>query len=103
MNNHNSQYPKLQYSAFLDNDKKEQFVIRADNFEEFKQLKREIDLVVKTKSSQMSEPNTHANRAMKCVMCGGDAELREGVSKKTQKSYKGVFCLDRQCDYAKFL
>jgi hypothetical protein len=38
----------------------------------------------------------------KCEVCGGEAEYREGVSKKTHKPYKGVFCVSRSCDYARF-
>ena len=96
-------FPKFQYSAFLGTNRDEQFVIRAESFEEFKQLKKELDLILNTKSSRNSEPNSNANGYMKCMKCGGEAELREGVSKKTNKPYKGVFCFSRSCNYAQFL
>jgi len=40
-------FPKYQYSVFISNGQDEQIVIRADNFKEFKTLKRNVDVILK--------------------------------------------------------
>ena len=103
MNDNNAYYPKFQFSLFHGDNREEQLVIRADNFEEFKILKQKLDLMSAPKPHTNGEAQEPANGAMKCDKCSGDAEYREGVSKKG-KAYKGIFCLDKKtCDYAKFL
>ena len=101
--NDETYYPKFQYSVFRDGSRDEQLVVRADDFEEFKNLKKQLDLILTNGSSQNGEAHNQASKTMKCMQCGGEARYREGVSKKTDKPYKGVFCLDRSCNHARFL
>ncbi len=103
MNDNNAYYPKFQFSLFRGDNREEQLVIRADNFEEFIILKQKLDLMLAPKQHTNGEAREEANGAVKCDKCNRDAEYREGVSKKG-KAYKGIFCLNKKgCDYAKFL
>ena len=103
MNDNNAYYPKFQFSLFRGDNREEQLVIRADNFEEFKILKQKLDLMLAPKPHTNGEAREQINGAVTCDKCNREAEYREGVSKKG-KAYKGIFCLDKQgCDYAKFL
>ena len=103
MNDNNAHYPKFQFSLFRGDNREEQLVIRADNFEEFKILKQKLDLMLAPKPHTNGKAAEQTNGAVNCDKCSGDAEYREGVSKKG-KAYKGIFCLDKKgCDYAKFL
>ena len=96
-------YPRIQYSVFPNGSRDEQVVIRADSFEEFTKLKKEVDPLLNAKPSRNTNAQRQGNGEMQCMKCRGEAEYREGVSKKTDKPYKGIFCLNDDCDFAKFL
>lgn len=103
MNDNNTNYPRFQFSIFRGENREEQLVIRADNFEEFKVIKQKLDLLLAHKPLSNGETQEQTNGSGNCDKCGGGAEFREGVSKKG-KAYKGIFCLDKKnCDFAKFL
>lgn len=77
-------YPKYQYSRFRNGGKDEQFVIRADDWDEFKELKKNLDTIF-DKSDQQSDTDTL------CAECNSSMKYKEGVSKKG-KAWKGYFC-----------
>ena len=110
-------FPKFQYSVFVDPKREEQLVVRADSFQDFQEQKQQIDLLVKArKSNRVSNPTiqTEAMNGLKlyahngsaekltCARCGGEATFRSGFSKKNNRPYKGVFCKDKTCNFARF-
>ena len=55
----NKGYPAYQYSVFLKNGRDEQIVIRADDFIEFMELKKNVDIILEkraTATPATSEP-----------------------------------------------
>jgi len=96
-------YPRFQYSVFLGGSRDEQVVVRAESWEEFTRLKKEIASLLKNGPARTSGTGNGSGKSFKCAKCGGEAEYREGVSKKTDKPYRGVFCLSQGCNYAQFL
>ena len=97
-------YPRFQYSVFLGDSREEQLVVRAEDFEEFSELKAKIaPLLEKPPVRKAANGNSVVKAAnFNCEVCGSAAEYREGVSKRTKKPYKGVFCTSKDCDYARF-
>ena len=96
-------YPRFQYSVFINGSRDEQVVVRADSFDEFARLKGNIAPLLSNGQPSDKEAANGAGESKGCIKCGGAVKYREGVSKKTGKSYKGVFCLNEDCNYAQFL
>lgn len=98
-------YPRFQYSVFVGEGREEQIVVRTDSLEELEKLKAAVaPLVGKQPSAGKAVKGNRVAKAknFQCEVCGGTAEYREGVSKKTKKPYRGVFCASKDCDYARF-
>ena len=96
-------YPRFQYSVFVGGNRDEQVVVRADSLEEFTRLKATIAPLLKQQSAPKPNNSNGVAKTSKCMRCGGEAEQREGVSRKTGKPYKGVVCVSQGCNYARFL
>lgn len=94
-------YPRYQYSTFNKNGKEEQFVIRADTYEEFLDEKRNIDKILEKKEAASAiKP---AVKTFICSKCGQAAEYREGKNDQG-KEWKGIFCSDKEnCKFVKWL
>lgn len=88
-------YPVYQYSYFVNGSRDEQLVIREDNFEAFKEAKRNIDQIIekrKTEAATKEIPLTPTETTpMLCNTCGQPAVIKSGMSKKG-KAWKGIFC-----------
>lgn len=97
----NGEYPKFQWSKFNQGDKGEQYVVREHDFEKFvaaiEKVKSLIPETVKAKSTEwLNEPvRERVNepvQSLVCNTCGQPATARSGVSKKTGKAWKAIFC-----------
>ena len=84
----NPNYPKYQYSVFLKNGRDEQVVIRADDFEEFKKLKVDIDMILEKRKA---EEKVITVSGKTCSECGTQLERKEGVN-KFGKKWSGWAC-----------
>jgi len=84
-------YPKYQYSIFLKGAKDEQLVIRADDWDEFIELKKNADAIITKVEKVEDKPHLKA----KCKECGEDMIYKTGLS-KTNKPWKGLFCPNRE-------
>lgn len=57
-----------------------------------------------TEEKKESEAHTSAPvSAIKCETCGAPAQMREGVSKKSGKPYKAVFCSSQDATHTKWI
>jgi len=55
-----SDYPAYQYSVFLKGSRDEQLVIRADNWEEFMELKKNADVIISKVETKPTQNNLSA-------------------------------------------
>lgn len=56
--------------------------------------------------AQKKEAEAHTSSpvsAIKCEICGAPAQMREGVSKKSGKPYKAVFCSSQDATHTKWI
>ncbi len=58
----NKAYPKFQYSVFLKNGRDEQLVIRADDFEELAEAKKDIDKIMGKREEKPVQTSIPANK-----------------------------------------
>lgn len=72
-------YPKYQYSVFLKGSRDEQIVIRADDWEEFKALKTNVDAIVDKHKEEALESRSEAQKH--CPNCGEPMEIITGTTK----------------------
>ncbi len=70
-------YPKYQYSVFLDSAKNEQVVTRSETWEEFKEAKKNIDKILKKKEVTPVQ-STMADNAPMCPNHNIAMALRNG-------------------------
>lgn len=96
-------YPKVQYSVFVGGQRGKQFVLRGETIEEIAELKRELDEQILSKMEESVESEGHDEPTYKCEKCKGPAALKTGISKKTDKEWKGIFCRDEMCKEVKWL
>ena len=84
-----SDYPRFQFSVFTKNGRDEQFVIRADNFEEFKELKKQLDTILAKKAqTQASQAATVPIKEGLTATCKThNVEMAQGWSKTKNKPY----------------
>ena len=108
----NGGYPKLQWSKFNNGDKGEQFVVRADDFAEFTKLIEQAKTLMATPPEQPSttwlkepirERVMEPEQSLICNTCGQPATARSGVSKKTGKSWKAIFCSTNDKSHVEWL
>jgi len=90
----NKSYSKFQYSVFLRNGREEQMVIRADDWDDFLEAKKKIDLVLKKRKKEevqaVSTPQTPQapQEPAKSRWCSvHEAVMTQSISKKTGKPY----------------
>lgn len=106
-NDNQTGFPRYQLSHFVGNDKNApQVVVRSNDFEEFKRQIQELKEVegmiepVKQSTAWLNEPVrepvrervNESEQALVCNTCGQPATARSGVSKKTGKAWKALFC-----------
>ena len=84
-------YPKFQMSVFMNGNKDQQFVIRAETIEEFRRLKTE--LLTELGQAVLEKPYTAqpAQTGVNCAKCGAPANRKSGTS-KNGKPYNAIFC-----------
>lgn len=85
-------FPKYQYSVFLKNGRDEQLVIRSNSFEDLMEQKKNINKILEKVEGTPEAPK-EAAKTFVCSQCGGPAEYKEGISSKTDKPWRAVFCL----------
>lgn len=106
-------YPKFQWSIFVKNGKEQQFVIRADTIEEFKQAKQDIlSLIgeavvtdipkVQIAGSVTRTSGQPGDNGMYCMTCKKPATQKQGVS-KSGKPYNAIFCSTEDRSHTKWL
>ena len=77
-------YPKYQYSIFLKGTKDEQLVIRADDWDEFLELKKKADVIINkaiTATPYQAAPVKDVNEGTKCQKCGAKRVLNPNTGK----------------------
>ena len=94
-------FPKFQYSLFLKGNRSEQVVIRSNDWEEFKELKEKVDLIVEKvetrteQNGESQEPKQNGgDKSKPCLTCGADAVKRSG--EKNGKKWAGWFCQENE-------
>lgn len=103
-------YPKYQYSLFLKNSREEQVVIRADNWEDFLDAKKNVDKIVgKREAESQPTPPPYVADAPAPVQAPAqqgfcnthNVPMAQAISKKTGKPYwyhkneQGQMCFGR--------
>lgn len=91
-------YPMYQYSVFLNGNRDEQIVIRTDTFEELLEAKKNVNKILEKVEAKQEAPDE-----ITCWSCGAKAEERSGVSKKTGKKWRGIFCSTDNKSHTKWL
>ena len=77
----NKGYPAYQYSVFLKNGRDEQIVIRADDFIEFMELKKNINLILDKREEETPKPPETFVESLgtpECPVCKGEMIKRKG-------------------------
>ena len=81
-------YPRFQYSAFTKNGRDEQFVIRADSWAEFIELKKQLDTILAKKANLAPQAATAPQTQGLTAMCKvHNVEMKQGWSKTKNKPY----------------
>jgi hypothetical protein len=77
----NKGYPAYQYSVFLKNGRDEQIVIRADDFIEFMELKKNINLILDKTEKEEPKPETFEESlgTPNCPVCQSTMVKRHGT------------------------
>lgn len=101
----NGGYPIFQWSKFAQEGKGEQYVVREHDFEKFvaaiEKVKGLIPEDARAKSTAwLNEPVrepilerlNEPEQVLVCNTCGQPATARSGISKKTGKAWKAIFC-----------
>ncbi len=96
-------YPRYQWSIFVKNGKDQQFVVRANDITEFKQLLSDVkaligeEIVNPTQVAPVVAPQAvvlapaaHA-AGLACNTCGQPATQKSGTN-KNGKPYNAIFC-----------
>lgn len=95
-------YPRFQVSGFVGNDKRLQVVFRSEDEKEFeKDLEKAKELTGQTEEELRKDVDevlgeVAENTSRVCNVCGAKANYREGVSKKTNKPWRAVFCTENE-------
>ncbi len=79
-------YPAFQYSVFLKGSKDEQLVIRAENWEEFKEYKKKANAIIEKVQPQgepepPAEPRPEPKKEANCNKCGAEMVLNPKTGK----------------------
>ena len=105
-------YPKFQWSIFVKNGRDQQFVVRANDVEEFAKLIREAkgmigeEIVNPTPvaaTPTVVTPEVRVNTAgMFCMTCKAPAEQKSGIA-KTGRPYNAIFCSSKDSTHTKWI
>lgn len=89
----NSDFPTFQWSVFKDGQAKEQFVVRGNDKEAFTLDVEWVKSTFLNHSQEQTEINEKPSTTKYvCSTCGASAELKQGISKKTNNPYKLMKC-----------
>jgi hypothetical protein len=88
-----TQFPKYQWSKFLNGGREEQYVVRADNFDELRTEIENIKTLVTLEEPPKPAPVVQpvATVGVLCPTCGAPATFKSGTA-KTGKAWSGLFC-----------
>ncbi len=90
-----SGFPKYQYTLKHLDRGDALFTVRCNDFEEFKQLIRNIAWIIEhidDDNFSQPTPTDDALTNYTCKQCGAPADFRAGKSRKTGESYRAIIC-----------